>query len=375
MPRFIYLIKARGARPQESGAELFFSAWAERVWRSDGQLRAENIQVPVVSRKDDGWRMEGRRLPDRTFAGQAYTCRAPAWYAAEAPAPPVVGEGSGSRALGESLRTTPLGRMCLHSEVRRALAQDRLAAALEPLLRLPDLLEGEDRLAEVWRVARPEAAAQAAAAGAALRSGDGGAEERSWHQRLRTAALRRLDAAAVGREIYRPCPAFFGEPYLPFAVRTDLTLKAGLVRDMRTWPDSEREAQSAAWRADAACVAAVEDRLLPGLGPGRPRGGADSSLAAWLALAAVRAFETRSPWPLFPRATALATEAPPAGFVVRIQPETMRNLGGSYRTLASAGLSPFLAQPFAEYCETRRDLLAAWSEDGPGLALARWGSG
>ena len=200
-------------------------------------------------------------------------------------------------------------------------------------------------------------------------------EERSWQQRLRTAALRRLDAAAVGREIYRPCPAFFGEPYLSFVVRPDLTLKAGLVRGMRTWPDSAREAQSAAWRADGACVAAVEDRLLPGVGPGRPRGGADSSLAAWLALAPVRAFETRSPWPLFPRATALATEAPPPGFVVRIQPETMRKLGGSYRTLASAGLSPFLAQPFAEYCETRRDLLAAWSEDGPGLALARWGSG
>jgi hypothetical protein len=372
VPQSIFLIKARHDSPAAPGVPVFFQAWAERVRRTDGRLRAENIQVPVVSGQEDGWRMEGRRVPDTTFEGHAHACRPPAWYECDASVEPATGLNSRPLALHQRLCTTPLGRMCLHPEVRWALAQDRLAAEAEPLLRIPDLLAGEDRLAGAWRTERPEAAGSAAAA-SLVGAARGTAEELPWRQRLRGAVLRRLDAAAVGREVYLPCPAYFGEPYLAFAITSEYSLKAGLVRSMRTWSSPEGEARSAAWRKSPAQIAAMEGRLFPVLGPDRPRREGASALPLWLALAPVRDFETRSPWPLFPRAAGFR-DAPP-GFVVRIRPETMRELGGSYRTLARAGLSPYLAQPFADYCETRRELLAAWSEDVAGLALAKWGAG
>jgi hypothetical protein len=361
----IYFIKARRGHGA-AGEPAFAFAWAERLRPSEGRLAAENIQVPVVAGGPGAWRLVGRRLPDQSFDGRGFPCGPPKWYAPDAPAAPA---SAGASRLEERLRTTPLGRMCLHPEVRRALAQDRLASSLEPLLRVPDLLDGEDELAAAWRRERPEAAAQADAGAAALAPSASGAAG-VWRRRLRLAALRRLDAAAVGREVYRPCPAYFGEPYLACAIAPDLSLKAGLVRRMAAWPTPESEARSRAWRADGARVAAVEGRLLPVLAPA-----ADSALDRWLALAPLREFEARSPWPLFPPATGGPAGPVPAGFRVRIRPETVRELGGTGRTLALAGLSPYLAEPFGDYCETQRELLAAWAQDPAGLALAKWGGG
>jgi hypothetical protein len=92
--------------------------------------------------------------------------------------------------------------------------------------------------------------------------------------------------------------------------------------------------------------------------------------AAWLGTAALREFEATSPWPLFPHALVRPDGATPPGFRRRIRPETMRALGGSDLTLAAAGLSPYVAAPFADYCAARRAELAA-----PGvaaLAAAKW---
>jgi hypothetical protein len=50
----------------------------------------------------------------------------------------------------------------------------------------------------------------------------------------------------------------------------------------------------------------------------------------------------------------------------------MRACGGSYLTLAAAELSPYIAEPFLELCGKYRELLAAWAEDTPGLAAAKW---
>jgi hypothetical protein len=50
----------------------------------------------------------------------------------------------------------------------------------------------------------------------------------------------------------------------------------------------------------------------------------------------------------------------------------MRELGGSYLTLASAGLSPYIAEPLLDYCETRRELLETWKRDLLELGIAKW---
>jgi len=375
---FIYFIKAKGGRAGGEGGEAFFYAWAERVRRIDGRLRGENIQVPVVSWGEGRWLIRGRQLPTRTFDGHAYPIRRPEWHTSDTPVSQPPFAASRRAALEQRLHTTPLGRMCLHPEVRLALAQDKLAAALEPMLRVPDLLAGEDQLAEAWRRDRPEAAANADAGAETLApSCSASTEVGLWRRRLRFAALRRLDAAAVGREIYVPCPAFFGEPYLNFASAPEFSFKAGLVRTAKTWPNPASEALSRAWRADAERIAAAESWLFPVLSCAGGRSDAEvaTALALWLALTPVRDFEARSSWPLFPPASGSPDQLELPGFKVRIRPETMRELGGSYRTLATAGLSPYLAEPFADYCETQRDLLAAWSEDVAGLAMAKWGDG
>jgi hypothetical protein len=305
--------------------------------------------VAVPFWEGGSWRAHSRRLPDRAFGGYAYDVPAPGWFVRDAPAEDPVNRERRRAALELRLHTTPLGRMCRHPEIRQALAQDRLAAALEPVLQVPDLLAGEDRLEREWRLHRPAVAAQADAALATLERRCGGwpPEVRRWRRQLRCAAWRRLDAAATGREIFQPCPAYFGEPYVAGELAPGLSFKAGIVRRAEYWPTRESEARSRAWRADDALVAAVEARLFP-LAPGAAW--SDAALAAalevWLGTADCRDFQSRSPLPLFPAATLVPEGRAPAGFRVRIRPETMRALGGSYLTLAAAGLSPWLAAPF-----------------------------
>ncbi len=265
--------------------------------------------------------------------------------------------------------------MCRNFEVRLALAQDKLAAATAPVAHLPDLLAGEDRLHQEWRRERPAVAAEAAVAMAAVekRGGHWPAEIRQCRRRLRGAALRRLDAAATGREIFLPCPAYFGEPYLACDLAPGLSLKAGVVRRAEFWPSLEGEARSRTWRTDDRLVAAVEGRLFS-LGPATTWTEEDFAAAAGVRRNAValQEFEARSPLPLFPPATIFPEGAVPAGFRVRIRTDTMRALGGSYLTLAAAGLSPCIAEPFDDYCAERRAALAADLEDVAGLAAAKW---
>ena len=207
--------------------------------------------------------------------------------------------------------TTPLGRMGRHPEVLLALAQDQLAAMLAPFLHLPDLLAGEDGLLEDWARQRPAVAAEADLAVPA----DWSRPLREFRLRLRRAALRRLDAAATGREIFLPCPAYFGEPYLAFDLAPGLGFKAGVVQQASYWSFPEGAARSRAWRLDSRLVAAVEARLFPLLSPDAPADKVFPAAATrWLGLGPLRAFESRSPLPLFPRSTIYPEGWVPPGF-------------------------------------------------------------
>ena len=328
-------------------------AWAERVRQRGDSLEAENVQVAVSFWQEGRWRVRGHTLPDRAFAGYAYRVPAPEWFVRECPPEARVTPGSAFTALELRLHTTPLGSMCRNFEVGLALAQDKLAAALTPAVHLPDLLAGEGRLEREWKIERPAIAAQAANAKAAIerRGASWPPEIRQLRTWLHGAALRRLDAMATGREIFAPCAAYFGEPYLPCDLAPGLSLKAGVVRRAEFWPNAEGEARSRAWRADAGLVAAVEARLFP-LWPAKVWSDQDfiTAAAIWLGTAGLRDFEIHSPLPLFPHSVIFSDGGTPFGFRIRIQPETMRALGGSYLTLAAAGLSPYIAEPFYHYC-------------------------
>jgi hypothetical protein len=247
---------------------------------------------------------------------------------------------------------------------------------LAPLLAIPDLLSGEDRLFRDWEVERPAAARHAlASCGEILHSQPGlSPAALRIRARLRCAALRRIDLAAVGREVYRPCPAFFGEPHLAYSLTRGLRLKAGIVRMANSWPSQATEAESRSWRGDPELVAAAEKCLFPLPPPGPGAAGLFSEAAeAWLALEPLRTFQAGSPLPAFPHATLYPHGYVPGGFRIRISPEAVQGCGGSYLTLAAAGISPYIAEPFDDFCRQRSGLLAEWSRDAAGLAAEKWG--
>ena len=352
--------------------------YAERVLGAGERRRAENVAVPVPMPAEPGVRLHAHRLPDGDFNGHSDRILRPEWFgfggapAPDSVAPPTALRGRAARLLC----TTGLGALCGHPEVRLALAQDRLAAELAPVLAMPDFLMHEDALVRGWADRRPEAAAEAQTAAelvAAAAAGFTGVT-RAWRRRIRLAALRRIDAAAVGREIFAPVAAFLGEPYRPFRGPGEWALKVGLVQSAHYWPTPEGEARSRIGRADAALVHALERQLCPWLpaaggGPAFAR-----ALASWTALAPLRDFECRSCWPLFPQRIRFPGAAPPTGFSVRIQPGTLAEQGGSYHTLAAAGLCPFIAEPFQAHCATEADRVAEWAADLPALVAMKWGA-
>lgn len=275
------------------------------------------------------------------------------------------------------LYTTPLGQFCRHPEIATALAQDKLATLIAPFLHIPDLLLSEHRLLRDWELERPPPFAAARESAAALEHSFANAkpEIRELRVLLHLSAHRRIDAAAVGREIFLPCPAFFDEPHITCEMSNGFTLKLGIVRMAHYWPRPDGDARSHAWRSDPELVSAVERALLPlmplpGAGAGEQFG---TAAELWLTLAPLRDFETRSSLPLFPYTTIYPEGYVPRGYRVRIQPATMRALGGSYLTLAAAGLSPYIADCFSAYCETRRELLEEWTQDLISLAVDKWG--
>lgn len=289
------------------------------------------------------------------------------------------GSGIEPKAVTRLLYTTILGDFCRLPEVALALAQDRLAATIAPLLQIPDFLLCEEQLLRDWEVERPRAAAQAKESAASLEKEVAAmpAAVRSLRIRLRVAALRRIDAAAVGREVFLPCPALFAEAHLlEDNLPQGFVMKVGISRMAHYWPKPATEAKSEAWRADHELVRAVEQRLLPLLPPPGPKADEEFAAAAalWLALGTLRDFEATNVLPLFPHSTIYPNGYVPRGYRIRILPETLANVGGSYLTLAAAGLSPYIAEPFHAYCEARRTLLTGWLEDVPALAAAKWGT-
>ena len=293
---------------------------------------------------------------------------------------PWVPDGSGceAKALVRMLYTTPLGQFCQLPEVALALAQDRLAATISPLLQIPDFLPNEEQLLRDWEVERPKAAVSAKESAAQLQHeiADMPPAVRSLRVRLRVAALRRIDAAAVGREVFFPCPALFGEPHvIEEELPQGFALKVGISRLAHYWPKPATEARSESWRADPELVWAVERRLLPLLPPPGPRANEEFAAAAalWLALGPLRDFEAAHVLPLFPYSTIYPNGYVPKGYQIRISHEILSAVGGSYLTLAAAGLSPYIAEPFLAYCESRRSLLTEWLKDLPALVVAKWG--
>jgi hypothetical protein len=279
------------------------------------------------------------------------------------------------RRAARLLCTTPFGAFCSLPEVRLALAQDRLAATLAPVLAIPDLLVHEDVLAQAWLEARPvaAAAAQAEADAVAAPLAAGGPAICRWRRRIRLAALRRLDAAAVGREIFAPGPALLGEAYAPASAAGGWAIRAGIVRSAQYWPAPGSEARSRAARSNVALVRAVELGLFPWI----PEPGETAQFARaweeWAAAASLRDFEGREPMPLFPGRLARTENWPPAGFSVRIGEMTLAKAGASRHCLAAAGICPLIADPFRHYCAAARDLLADWATDLPALVAAKWG--
>ena len=282
-----------------------------------------------------------------------------------------------SSPLARLLYTTPLGEFCRHPEIAEALAQDRLAATLTPWLQVPDLFGCEHRLFRDWQVERPEAAAFAQESAAAIEVECAGMAKEVLQLRLliHLTAHRRIDAAAVGREVFLPCAPFFGEPHVLCELPQGLALKVGTVRMANYWPRPEMEARSRVWRANRELVQAVERSLFSLLPPPGPDAAEQFGTAAalWLRLKPLRDFEARSSLPLFPYSTIYPDGYCPRAYKIRIPAETMRRLGGSYLTLAAAGLSPYIADPFLAYCDTRKELLAEWTEDLVGLAIGKWG--
>jgi hypothetical protein len=339
-------------------------------------LAAENIQVPVAAWDGSSLGISPVALPAREFTGHAFRMPAQAWFKADGKDSSPAGAEARRPPLDRQLHATPFGRFCRHPEVRLALAQDRLASRLAPLLAIPDLLADEDRLFRDWEVERPEAARHARLSCAelgAVHPGLGPAPLRL-RIRLRRSALRRIDVAAVGREVFRPCPELFGEPHLRFELQRGFTLKAGAVRMANCWPRPETEALGARWRNDPDLVLAAESRLFPVPPPGSGAAGAFSRAADdWISLEPLRRFQAGAQLPLFPHATIYPYGYVPRGFRIRITPDSVRSCGGSYLTLAAAGLSPYIAEPFHEYCLARADLLAEWTRDVAGLAAEKWG--
>jgi len=367
--RLIYFLKL----PSPDGNHR--RGFAERICPLAAGFRAEAVAVPRIDSAANGRRILRHRLADRDCTGHWHRVLRPDWFEPEGAAEPSSGRPEAQRRQGAQLLcTTALGRLCAHPEVRLALAQDRLATELAPALAMPDFLAHEDELGRSWAAVRPEAAASARAAAAAMAVAEGGSNgfARGWRRRIRLAALRRIDAAAVGREVFAPAPELLGEPYAAIAGPKGWTIKAGAVHAAHYWPDPESERRSEAARADEELVQAFERILCPWLPPsgGEPNFG--SALAAWSALAPLREFELRSSFPLFPYRLQTANGAPPPGFSVRIRPTTVADCGGSTHTLAAAGICPFIANPFREHCVTEARRLEQWASDLPALVTAKW---
>jgi hypothetical protein len=370
LARLIYFFKT----PLTGGT--FGYGYAERILALGDRFRAESVAVPVPTRSDGGWALRSRRLPDRECSGHWYRAPMPEWF--ETDTAPAVTPGGADRLRRRAARllcTTPLGPLCAHPEVRRALAQDRLAAELAPALLMPDFLTYEDALLRDWAEARPEAAAEADAAAAAITAtmGRSDAVTRNWRRRIRRAALRRIDASALGREIFAPCPSLLGQPYAPLPAPGGWEIKAGTVQQAHYWPTPESAARSRAARSDPELVQAFERGLCPWLPPEGGEGEFARALAAWIALAPLRAFESQSPFPLFPYRLSVPAGTVPPGFSVRIQPGTLAEQGGSYDTLAAAGLCPYIAEVFQAYAATQVGRLESWAADLPALVAAKWG--
>jgi hypothetical protein len=349
--------------------------YAERLRPLAEGFWAEAIAVPGVERTAQGWTIRPIRLADRVFTGLAYRLARPAWLRQADLSGPVPEEAEVIRRAARLLCTTAFGAFCSLPEVRLALAQDRLAAALAPVLAIPDLLVHEDVLAQDWLAARPEAAAaaQAEADATAAPLAAGGPALCRWRRRIRLAALRRLDAAAVGREIFAPGPALLGEAYAPASAAEGWTIRAGLVRSAQYWPAPETEARSRAARSNPALVRAVELGLFPWMPEPAETAPFAQAWEEWAAAASLREFEGQGPMPLFPNRLGRTESWPPAGFSVRIGPQTLAKMGASRHSLAAAGLCPLIADPFRRYCAAARDLLAEWSADVPALVAAKWG--
>jgi hypothetical protein len=374
-PRRVFLLKV----PVDGrcGEARFHYGHAERVHKRDGRLWAENIQLPMLDWRQGTLQWSRQRLTDRFLRGFAYRVPTPVWFAPEEEscAPPRADENATAvAAWNVLLETSAWGKFCRHPEVRVALAQDVLAAEIESFLRAPDLLAHEDRLYADWENERPEAA------GHAREQGEFPGED--WEKagdfaplrkRLRLAALRRIDAAAVGRETFAPCPAFLGEPYLAFDLGRGFRFKAGIAVSCRYRPTPDSETLARTWRSDPALVRAVERRLFPVASPeaiDAPEAFA-SAAAEWTATALLRDFESRSPLPLFPVETVYPGDFVPENYGRRIPPEALAAAGTNALAAAAAGISIYIAEPFRIHAEAR--LPTAKSANLAGLAAAKWG--
>jgi len=266
------------------------------------------------------------------------------------------------------LTTTRLRELFLLPTVRTVLAQDALAAQVEPLLRTPDLLRNEPILLREWAEARPDAAALARTAGSRMEKECAGwpDDARRYRVLLRLATYRRLEAASLGSEVRERCPWWLGETSWTTTLADGLPFSIGAPRIANYYPNQIDEKVSLA-RLQRPEIVDEAERALFALvaAPAFP-----TAFAAWRELEPLRRFEEQQSLPLFPRCAPWPGGKPPPGYQWRVQLEELGPLGLDVSALILAGIAPYAAPAWLEYCRRHPDQIARWNLISDQLAVA-----
>ncbi len=258
--------------------------------------------------------------------------------------------------------TTALGAVYEHPAIRNALTQDAAIRVLVPFIATPDYLEGEDALIEAWGAQRPEAFARARAAADALAALYEGAKHGPTRLLLRLAAHRKLDATATGSEVFRRHPALAGLPYFVERIG-ELRVKIGAVH-RASYGIAANAPKISPLAEETSCIEGIERAILPFVPPGKARNiGAtwDACCQLWRDMAPLRTFEAESKLLLLPNAAigglVFPPGQPPPGYRERITAADVESLGLEWEDIIRIGISPYIADPVADYLAAHPKLL------------------
>lgn len=273
------------------------------------------------------------------------------------------------------LATTRLRVLFSLDDIRRALTHDALMNEITPILRTPDFLEHEASLVAEWCEERPEAAAVATASAAKLehacRRAGISREAEEYRLRLHLAAHRRLDAAMVGDEVCSPCHWLLGEPHIDVELSDGPPLKVGCTRLANYYGSAAKSAASIRRLGNKDLVVEVERALFPLTPDDGDLVKFDRAFTHWREMDPMRRFEMSQKYPLFPRSLPLpfSRGEPPPGYLLRFDVQKLQEVGADLSTVSMAGISPYIAEPFAAYCREHAVRLEELAKDIGRLSL------